>query len=426
LLVLLGGITGCACGCNDECKRVASIEIVPPEVSTTPATTFELAAVARDAAGTVITGELPVKWSGDVAFDDPGANPVRAAAEVGVHAARVKIGKVGSATDARIIVASPDVSTVTTDKIEIDQADGSPPADVILDAHAKADPSPPDCVAKADRQYSVAGLAVLSDNLTAGCTNEVAVFAASRAPLVTRLAHDLWTDASDLLKPGPLPAPIAQPVHVWYFVADPDAATRGAVQTEYATWIFEHNRAGIAVEITAEHQMESLDYSPSGSCADIEDVLTGFVATAGAFHIVYVEDITNPWNHRGYACLADDQRGEIVVMSYAQAQDATLAHEISHQLGFSIPPFPLGYAGHVNDYPPSEGFTGTNVMWVFDPPQSIDGRVHLTLGQVYRMHVDERSWLNRASLRTAGHTAPCQAQATKGTCPRLGHDRGSP
>ena len=305
------------------------------------------------------------------------------------------------------------------DRIQVDQDSGSPPAVVLVDAHAMDDPAPPDCATSGDRQYDVDGVISLPQNLTAGCTNEVAIFAANRAPLVVLLEDDRWTPGPDHVKSDALPALLELNVHVWLFTTDPAAPSRAAEHVDYASWIFKQNRAGVHVTIAAQTKGESLTYEPWDSCPDIEDTLPGFDPAADVFHVVYVQDIDGP--SRGHACFVDANRGDVVILSFLRAQDATLAHEIVHMLGFSSPPFPWGYDGHVNDYA-TEGFTGKNVMWIFDPPEDVDGRTLLTLGQLYRMHVDSRSWLNRAKLRTEGHTADCPGNSKKGPCPRLAQD----
>jgi hypothetical protein len=58
-------------------------------------------------------------------------------------------------------------------------------------------------------------------------------------------------------------------------------------------------------------------------------------------------------------------------------------------------------------------------MWIHADPMANEDRFYLTLGQVYRMHVEAESWINRAGLRTGLLTKSCQPTPAMGKCPAL-------
>jgi hypothetical protein len=396
---------------------VVSVEIVPPVVHAEPHSTFALRAVARDASGNVIPDPPRAKWSGSVQFADRRANPVEVtASDVNIHDVRVKMG--GQTSPPATILVNQGGAGAVYDQVQVEQMGQRAPATVLL--HAKAQGGQP-CARANDRVYALSGRAVLDENLRAGCPNEAAIFGEDRAPLV-EVAPDLpntqWTDAADLLSRPTLPGMVTVPLSVWYYVAESEPEQRGAHDLEEANAIYAANLAGITFSIRQTHLMgvDAL-YGGDAYCTNIRGSLSAFDPDPGRLNVVYVRAID--WNSDpfGWTCPKTTGVDDVVLIAWSRPNVTALAHELAHTLGFASPPFEWSSSGHVNGF---AGFDASNLMWITGLVSVNDEQSQLTLGQVYRMHVDRRSWINRADLRSHGKRADCPCDPEDDTqCPKL-------
>jgi hypothetical protein len=81
-----------------------------------------------------------------------------------------------------------------------------------------------------------------------------------------------------------------------------------------------------------------------------------------------------------------------VIRYQRDAVVTTLAHELGHMFSLHVPwgnP-PGEHVGHVDRF---AGFAHDNVMFAMADLNSTAARTRLSVGQVYRMHFDRRSWL---------------------------------
>jgi hypothetical protein len=405
LLVTLARCSGCEDGNTTEVR--------PVEVLTAPSVKLALLARARDSFGLVIDPTPTADWNGDAMFDPTNANPrILWVTTVGDHKVKAKIGKHWS--PAAVIRAAQSSLESPGDVVDVEHGSGAAPVDVLLDARAQGDV---DCSSANDRRYTMAGPAVLPQNLIGGCNNEIAVFAHDRAPLIESLSTTAWTNGPETLQRPILPAVIAVPTIVWYFVEAEDPVPRATWDLEYANWAHAYNRAGIRLD-PIEHRVMGREetYVGDENCTAIETALQ-FTADPGHLHVVYVGEIGWVSEPYGWSCPADAARGDVVLISWKRPLATVVTHEVVHRMGNSHPPFPFVTSGHVDSYP---GFDGTNLMWSHDDPTLNEDRFSLTLGQIYRVHGAIHSWVNRAKLRPAGATEKdCPGDPTGDICPKL-------
>ena len=118
--------------------------------------------------------------------------------------------------------------------------------------------------------------------------------------------------------------------------------------------------------------------------------------------------------------LENDLRGvfcapNVILLSFRAAVSTSFVHEVSHLLGLVAQDF-----GHTDTL---FGFQRDNVMsGTTGTGAGADMRFRLTLGQVYRMHVDGRSWLRRAADGAPGpFVCPCDPYS-EARCPVLSRD----
>ena len=114
----------------------------------------------------------------------------------------------------------------------------------------------------------------------------------------------------------------------------------------------------------------------------------------------------------GMTCL-DELAPNVMFLSVSKALPTMMAHEIGHALS-------LKHSGVENLA--FGNFEEKNIMHDSDNASLTSPRAVLTLGQMYRVYVDDRSWLNApvggAPARRNAPTKHCQdGYSTTGPCP---------
>jgi hypothetical protein len=259
----------------------------------------------------------------------------------------------------------------------------------------------------------------------AGCRSEVGVFSSENA---AAFREDVpWTDACGDTETFDLVPRLQAPAKVWNAVSNPvsllwwgnpDAGKIVKEDVAYARQVYDQNKTGIdftadSVTVSEADWKKILEVLPnllvdtllqkldvlSTVCAlpkGLEDL--GFYEP-GKLNVYYL-----PLPFTGMIC-ADDRN---VIFVGLVKKPATLAHELGHSLSL------LGHWGHTRDVP---GFDSHNVMWVKDT----DLRDHFSLGQAFRMNLDDTSTLNTNGVRQ-GTTRPCPPDAQSQACPILKTD----
>lgn len=425
---------------------VNAVEIVPPTIHANQGEKFEIYAIARDILGTPIGQPGPVTWSGGVTFTSANSNPTLATAPTGNTSPVSFSVAIGGKTATGRLILRPTTAAIS-DEVRIAHAPGTPVEALLIDANEKLTGSAAtDC--KEDLLFWVAGSAGLDRNLTTGCTNRIAVFSIGHAvrfecmtgtprPNCKSNILNLWTDGSNTIVRDPLaPPPLGVDLAVWYRVSQPESDARNEATTAagYATDIFRTQRAGIAFNILRDAggyngTGRSL-VDPDQQCTAIESNL-GFSAVSGVVNVVYVDEILFGADAgvRGLACERSDGGPRIVVVSWARMVPSTLAHELAHLMGHMKSFYdPNDWRGGHTSF--LSTFDETNLMWSQENATVGLERDRLTLGQVYRMHVDDRSWVNVtrrnlatgmviSSIRTGDMERCQQAKETSTPCPKL-------
>jgi hypothetical protein len=199
-----------------------------------------------------------------------------------------------------------------------------------------------------------------------------------------------------------------------------------------ANGLYAMNRAGIVFK-----SLSTLAYSPTqGTVIGEGCVNAAGLAQAGAslydpgaINVYYVSKVDGSNYLFGYNCYAKSIvvggsnaiAENIIYLSLASRPTTTLAHELGHALGLR------GSVGHTFGVP---GFTNRNLMMSGLDLATQNLQDHFSLGQGYRMSLDQLSWLNHtrpngaAPIRT-GDDRPCQltvAATASDPCPPLALD----
>jgi hypothetical protein len=281
-------------------------------------------------------------------------------------------------------------------------------------------------------QFEGTGTIDLNDRLdqTPSCRTELAAFTIDRAVAFDKAPA--WTH--DPSKPVELRLEPPLPVELRVYL--PQAATgldtEAREEIDEASGLFTRNRAGI---VFVPFQVRT--YSPTEATTigdDCGDAAT-LVKTGGALYdplrinVYYVDQIGGANVFKGYTCFAypvvvgtETVTGENIIYIAQSRVITTLAHELGHMLGLR------GNVGHTNGM---ADFTVRNLMLTNLTLDQQKAQDHFSLGQGYRMSLDQASWVNHARPTSApaprtGDSRVCQLdpQSAPGDpCPPLAWDR---
>jgi len=229
----------------------------------------------------------------------------------------------------------------------------------------------------------------------------------------------LWNASAQAID-GHSDPPKTVGIEVWT-TADVDPSVLAPLvddEIDEANAIFHHNRVGLRLVRDPTIRLHP-GSPPVPSRCDGPDYKAepGWMAPAGPFPtnllvVLYAPTVTGlgakstVFTRRGLFC-----RPNVILINRLDRVPTTLAHEVGHALGL-VEPWGLTW-GHTN------AFTGLRPAQNLMHDASSERR-HLSLGQIYRMHHDRRSWLTQP-LFTPGLDCGCDPYSSgpPGNCPTL-------
>jgi hypothetical protein len=310
-----------------------------------------------------------------------------------------------SATATALVLV--DAAEGGADHVAADDAPGEPPPIYYLSAAGAAG-----CAA--DRAGAFVTRATLGA-WDAGCArSEAAVFSSAGRPLLAPAFA--WTSGSDLVNGVGSGAFIEIPLRLVIGVPAADAKAAGAaasVDRLVSDDLLVMARAGLLTMLDPADSLEIPVADGKMSCATIPPAGDPAAPIATRLNVYYVPSVIDGGTDvRGVWCPPN-----VVLVSTGYRLPHTLAHELGHALGLVVPA-----SGHTSSV---AGFHSDNLM-SSNAAAGADFRTQLSVGQVYRMHRDGRSWLNRISMPGLGpgpFTCECDPYSAT-TCPPLGVDPG--
>jgi hypothetical protein len=238
----------------------------------------------------------------------------------------------------------------------------------------------------------------------------------------------IWTPATgdvrtedlrtEMMQEGPRVVTLA----LWYLTTDAEGKCQPVDEAdgEKATQLYNANRVGVIFVFSppmpacTDQTLTAGGTPPSFACPGTSRLPDHF--TRGAINVYYVPSLGD--YVRGLYCPRADPH--IILISQGNYSETTLAHELGHAFGLSHTYDELGqwFPGH---------FGNDNLMW-----SDWVARSTFSLGQAFRVNVEELSRLNRDLIRT-GPVRQCecrwgngctvsqfQAKADQdGICPRI-------
>lgn len=262
-----------------------------------------------------------------------------------------------------------------------------------------------------DRVMAFVGTASIGRLIGSTACNraEALVFSASRRPHIVRPAP--WTATQDVIDATVAPARIALPVNLVIGVPEADAFTAESSMNFYllvASDIYHNMRAGVAFPTALQTTTRQVLPTSIDRCDRLSLLPENVAPVSDKVNVYFVAHLEN--DLRGVFC-----EPNVILLSFTSAVSTSFAHEASHLLGLIAQDF-----GHTDTV---FGFQRDNVMSGYTGTGSgEDMRFRLTLGQVYRMHVDSRSWIRRAADVAPGQfICPCDPNS-EALCPVLWRD----
>lgn len=407
---------------------VKQIDVIPPRPYATPASDLVLHARMLDAANGVLPAHPNLQWTAASGLTQATAGGDSIVLHVTATAPGTNL--LVTAT-----IASTPVSGSATIRIVAATAPG--PADVIF---ANGRTVAPDVV-------------LIRGKITSGPVKDSLVAFAKTGVLggfsdpgqIFRLATDqrflMW---SGNLLPGRKAVDIrttsAAPFTLSLAVFD--ATSLGALSEisddiEYAVTTFARQRTGLtfthASHATSLRGTFTLSLGNNSECLDLTTALDPLGVPPNALApnrltVVYVDDILEPVTTaglgpepelqpaglRGYTCPYDALLGTVIIISKLLRSGTTLAHELGHALGLVEP-----WWGHIDGI---AGFSYTNLMWAFGTDAQRNARSVFSLGQAFRVNVDNHSWLFHVALPTWTKRDCSDDPDDDAQCPKLARE----
>jgi len=204
---------------------------------------------------------------------------------------------------------------------------------------------------------------------------------------------------------------IPLPVNLVIGVSSADAMLAESSMNLYlllADDIFHNMRVGVTFPTALQTTKRQTLPVSIDRCTSVSLLPDDVAPVAGKVNVYFVARLEN--DLRGLFCAPN-----VILLSFHAAVSTSFVHEVSHLLGLLAQDF-----GHTDTV---SGFQRDNVMSGYTGTgPGDDMRFRLTLGQVYRMHVDGRSWLRRAADGTPGpFVCPCDPNGDA-VCPVLWRD----
>lgn len=415
---------------DEASLTVSALHVIPPTVFVTPGAAFIMRARMLDQEKGLLPKHPQLAWALGSSLTEQSR---------GGDSIVVKAGTVSPGTSVNTSLSA-QLGTVTASaKIVILAPNAAGPLDSVLgDYRAGAFPDVAlidDTLASVpvnDSLVAFVGIGLLGD-LTGG-TGEVARLSTDQS---FHLRSVTWqgamNDLVDLRSATGTPNAMLRPSFtVW--IATSVAGGAAAAQDDIASAlaVLRRQRTGLApqphVRPATGAGVFVLERGPNFECLGVAGKLNdlGVPSTAwpGALapeslNVVYVDDILDPPSASevavsarlaGYSCPRDLSAGWVVLISRQLRSGGTLAHELGHALGLLEP-----HWGHTRFQP---GFSYTNLMWPYETDAARAARSSFTLGQAFRINIDDHSWLPMLT----GTSRNCDSLGVDRSCPPLESD----
>lgn len=441
LAALVLGSTALRCHDEPDPPRVAGVELIPPRVFAEKDEPFEMRARLLDQTGNFLpeTWTATISWNhGEGAAITPNASRATVTLDASVSPTWIEVEVAGHTSRAQLFVPAP---TTAADHLQAPHAAGAAPMIALVDGVNSGDEL------RSDALVAFVKSAELEDfKDPTACTvrcGEVTLFSKNNGVHRNASTWKAGCDVADYsggglggcnsvggIAAGALPALQAPTVNVWILAAGASVAATVIADIALAQEVFNDAWTGLKVQPNPSTTLPSrpltLYTNADLSCTSevrgqVSDV-TGF--SARTVTVVYVDEIVDGAGlgpMRGYTCPWNQTDGVIAFVSWGARGETTLAHELGHALGPWVSPD----FGHPDGL---VGFNESNLMWSYQADNIVGSRRWLSLGQMFRLSLDQDALVNRPIIGNAPVAGvACQREfVLEWRCPRLAKDFRDP
>lgn len=424
-----------ACSCSDADRpeppsaAITSLKLLPANVYVIPGAVFIMRVSMLDTEGGFRPSDPQLIWgvSSNLTIVDQGRDSVvLQAANIGSTASvptklTASLGTLSASADIWILAQN---ASGSVDSVRADYRSGMWPDLLLLDDLSA--PKPVD-----DSLIAFVGIGLLGD--LSGGAGEAARLATDQAFYLetvtwhsTRDMIDMESATDDNVSP-----PLTPTFTVWIATGDAAAPTHVDEDADRAIQIFQREYTGVNLRPVRKTAAGSgtfkLERGPNGECLSLVTKLQaiGVPVTSSAFskeslNVVYVDDILLPpttsnfvnvsSSFSGYTCPWDPTVGTVILINAPARGTGTMAHELGHALGLHEPD-----TGHTISV---SGISYTNMMWPWEYDITNAPRSTFSLGQAFRVGIDDHSWLRF----WGADSRDCDPTGVDRSCPPLEKD----
>jgi hypothetical protein len=420
-----------ACDCSGNRPEpppapVTSLQVLPSTVYVIPGAVFVMRARMLDALGGAWPSDPLLAWTpgSDLTIIDHGADSVvLTASNIGPTSSvstglQAQLGSLSAA--ARITILATNASG-SSDSAKGTSRVGMSPDVMLLDA-----PTTPKTID--DSLIAFVGIGLLGD--ISGGPGEAARLATDQAFYVETVDWHAGNDVVDMQGGDALQSPTNPTFTIWIATSDASAPGYADADAKWATRVFRREYTGVLLnpvqKLATGFGDFILDRGANLECIGLVPKLQALnlpVTTAfkkESLNVVYVDEIRLPPKApdfvatssmlAGYTCPLDQTAGTVILISASGRSSGALTHELGHALGLHEP-----NSGHTDLL---NGFSYTDMMQSWESDLTQAPRSTFSLGQVFRIGIDDQSWLRFLT----GKTRDCDPTEVDRSCPPLAKD----
>ena len=256
-----------------------------------------------------------------------------------------------------------------------------------------------------DQPFRGAGIVNLGDLRPFDvCTSDTSVFSDDNGMFFVN--PTLWTDSPVDEQVLNLPPMFRAPVAVWVAIDESGAQERAEWDMANANYLYNENKTGIAFDANYTSALQLANIAREG-CKNIDRIKASSFYQPGRINVYYIDNWTTlGWGQTCWNNTDNKPTSPGIIFVNRWAPPETLSHEFGH--AFSLDDLNLLSTSTTT------GIGSNNIMW-----QGLPMRTNFTIGQAFRINVNNVSMINVNGVRVGWGTRDCHDETATNRCPAL-------